>query len=389
MADLRGRLVRRWLILGWIPHFRRMALLERYYGHFLGKGSLASLPRRPDCHFVATSLATGRVTSFSREGFHDGSRIHPATDISVAYAVAASSAFPALFPALEITRKRLRADVNAFPLGTDYLTDGGVFDNLGVARLRELRSSHSASGEAFTLISNASAPFDWTPEPLPTIAHRTARTTDILMARVAELETKIRGAEADNILELGITSIGADDDKTAGVTFQGQSSLVQSQVAKIRTDLDEFSSVEICSLVRHGYEVALSRLREAGLIPEEFRPLDPCVVGYPAIGWPFKDSLIANVPKLRVALGVGTVTGKVWRDGYNIHRKYAAGLGQVSAPPLSRDETAERRIVRDLSKSSLRKLRLWNASDPFCWIVITAICAIAATFWFSTKHLVL
>ena len=49
----------------------------------------------------------------------------------VALAVAASSAFPPLFPPIEISNEMLSCDVKEFP-HPQYITDGGVYDNLGL-----------------------------------------------------------------------------------------------------------------------------------------------------------------------------------------------------------------------------------------------------------------
>ena len=46
-----------------------------------------------------------------------------------------------------------------------------------------------------------------------------------------------------------------------------QNQKVQTLVSQIRTDLDAFSLEEICALVRHGYEVALKRVRATASLP--------------------------------------------------------------------------------------------------------------------------
>ena len=91
---------------------------------------------------------------------------------------------------MKLTRDRMRAKAQDFPLAADYLTDGGIFDNLGLSAIPPVAGAGSPPGP-FThiLVSDASAGFDWEPDdPLSGIVSRTSRTTDILMQRVASLE---------------------------------------------------------------------------------------------------------------------------------------------------------------------------------------------------------
>ncbi len=81
--DLRGRVVRRWLLGCTVPFlriigkFRRTELLEREYNRLYKRKSLSDLgrttkPQQPEIHILATSFTTGNLCSFSRKGFSDG-----------------------------------------------------------------------------------------------------------------------------------------------------------------------------------------------------------------------------------------------------------------------------------------------------------------------------
>ncbi len=73
------------------------------------------------------------------------------------------------------------------------------------------------------------------------------RSTDILMDRVWQLEKETFANTAGFTFAPVTSVVDQADDPTA------MPAAVQRQVAKIRTDLDRFSSLEISSLVRHGY----------------------------------------------------------------------------------------------------------------------------------------
>jgi predicted acylesterase/phospholipase RssA len=107
-ADVRGRIVRRWIFswLGILPRLlgirsRRWHLtnlLRSAYSDLYKKATLGSLPVVPDVHLLSTSMTTGALCSFDRRGasfnLNTNKRRIDTTTIDVAYAVAASSAFP-------------------------------------------------------------------------------------------------------------------------------------------------------------------------------------------------------------------------------------------------------------------------------------------------------
>src|SRR6267142_5606048 len=201
LRDIRGRVIRRW-ILSWllmpaqlVSRFRRTNLLEREYAQFFKGTTLQELTSssgqsRPELHLLATSFTTGQLYSFSRDGLSTGDsgsgRIFRTGIIPLARAVAASSAFPPLFPPLVLTREMLGADVEDLPYDPEYLSDGGVYDNLGFEKFLHLQEDGTLSVE-FLFISDAGARFDWdTKRRFWWIVSRTVRATDILMKRVAD-----------------------------------------------------------------------------------------------------------------------------------------------------------------------------------------------------------
>ncbi len=118
----------------------RTVLLEQHYRHHLfGDTCLHQLPQSPELHILCTNLSGGGLSSFTRDGLlmetRDASgrssmRLHQVGLATVPMAVAASSAFPGFFPPLELTAETVGATPGQFQ--TQYFTDGGVYDNLGI-----------------------------------------------------------------------------------------------------------------------------------------------------------------------------------------------------------------------------------------------------------------
>lgn len=117
--DLRGRAIRRsvfwwplyYLSLRFPKHLRRFRvgrteLLRREYNRFFADQDLESLTkpshRSPDCHIAATNLKTGSLCFFTKSKYQvleDNSlRRYHAELTKISLAVAASSAFPPVFP---------------------------------------------------------------------------------------------------------------------------------------------------------------------------------------------------------------------------------------------------------------------------------------------------
>ena len=148
--DVRNRILRRYPLLIGLGIssllFRRQrvrkitGLLEKYYQKYLfGNQCLHQLPATPELHILSTNVSGGGLSSFSRNGIlieqrsTDGSgyfKQYRAGLAKVATAVAASSAFPGFFPPIDVQAQDIAAAEGEFP--TQFFTDGGVYDNLGI-----------------------------------------------------------------------------------------------------------------------------------------------------------------------------------------------------------------------------------------------------------------
>lgn len=244
-ADVRGRVVRL-MFLG------RTRQLQHCYTRLLGDVTLPSL-RRANVRFylIATNMTTGEPCWFAADGVSSHERAtltigksYAAELVPVAFAVAASSAYPVLFPPLKITTTQVAAPIEALPVG-QHLTDGGVFDNLA---LNAVRRVHADSPFRSIIVSDASAPLDWALGGFTTLM-RMSRATDVLMTRVALLEEAALEREA-RPPSTRILRIGLDP------TLQG-----------IRTDLNAFSRMEIRTLIYDGCDKAWGALEETATCP--------------------------------------------------------------------------------------------------------------------------
>jgi predicted acylesterase/phospholipase RssA len=275
--DVRNRITRRfpltfalrwprWLLGRSNRKLTRTGLLEYHYEkHLYGDTSLFQLPESPQLHILATNLSEGCLCSFNRNGLWmmrrqsdhtfrlDRSHIGLAT---VPMAVTASSAFPGFFPPVELTGADVGASAGEF--GRQRYTDGGVFDNLGIRMFRFLEqvlAEHQSTLDG-VLVSDVGKPFEVQSIHGGGGVIRTAlRATDILMDRVWQLENDTF-KDTPGFVFARITAVVEPHEDSTALHPE-----IQRQAAKIRTDLDCFSSLEISSLVRHGYCVARKACR--------------------------------------------------------------------------------------------------------------------------------
>jgi len=272
-ADLRGRILRRLpshFPLTCFERTRRQrprtirnllfeAYLERYlYGKATLSGVGAKEPEAPHLDVLATNLSRGTLAVFTAERFipDEKGTEQIETETALAKAVAISAAFPGFFPPVEIDNETLGVDAEDFPTD-EYLTDGGVYDNLGLRRFRTLLASATPPVD-HVLVCNASGHFDWVIGREPLGLLKTAlRSTEIFMKRLAELEGEVFSADRAcrfTHLQLGDLVVPTPDANGGALSVADQQLL-----KNVRTDLDYFSPVETYALERHGYAMAGSK----------------------------------------------------------------------------------------------------------------------------------
>ncbi len=206
-------------------------------------------------HILTTNVSNGGLSVFNRKGLFIQQRNvkgkptfqHiPGQLASLPRVVGASSAFPGFFPPVDITAADLGVREGAYP--TEWFTDGGVYDNLGIRAFSWLRLQDLQFDQI--LVSDAGKPFQILSEAALGVFGQSMRATDILWDRVWQLERENFGQEPGFVF-LPITEmVDSSEDPTA------LHPVIQAEIQSIRTDMDRFSDVEINALVQHGYEVA-------------------------------------------------------------------------------------------------------------------------------------
>ena len=290
--DVRNRIVRRLPMQIFLRFLARLhlfkqreatpnAILERYYeAHLYGDRCLYELPEQPMLHMLATNVTTGVLSVFNRNGLfmahredHGRQKFEhiPGRMASIPRIVAASSAFPGFFPPVEITVADLGVPDGEFP--TEFFTDGGVYDNMGLRAFSWLK--HQDARLETILVSDAGKPFQMLTEAALGLIGQSIRASDILWDRVWQLEREIFGHKKGFVF-LPITEIvNLSEDPTA------LPPVIQTELKSIRTDLDRFSNQEVNALAQHGYEVGRKVCRQQEVFDASEVPKSPPWVPIP------------------------------------------------------------------------------------------------------------
>jgi NTE family protein len=242
------------------------ALQEQYEELLVPGMKLRDLPDKPTFYFCATDLAFGVNWIFSRGhvGDYQAGYLADATagELPLAMAVAASSCFPPVFKPLppgfapaQFTKTGL------CPLGPERdalirqvaLSDGGVYDNLGVEPVWK----HCQ----MLLVSDGGKPFRFTKES--GTPQQLLRIHDVI-ANQAEAVRKRWLIASYLKKDYGGAYFGIQNsvDEYPLPSVAGYSkSFASAVIAAIRTDLDCFSDDEIGVLENHGYSLAEAAYR--------------------------------------------------------------------------------------------------------------------------------
>ena len=183
-------------LLGMINPFKSTAdmLASAYRNGLFGDTLMRDLPdanagKGPKFIFYSTNLQTGRSFRFRQDFIADyvlGTA--DITDIPLAFAVAASSGFPPIFSPIVLKTDPERWKVDAkFPEINNYrsrilLTDGGVYDNMGLESL--------VDNVKIVLVSDAGAPFARQISPRTSKFTQLARVRDIIIDQTRGLRKR-------------------------------------------------------------------------------------------------------------------------------------------------------------------------------------------------------
>ncbi len=315
---------------------RPTGMLQEHYEALFKHESLNDLQdatgSRPTLYILSTNLNQDRLCWFSHSGFCWDSDREPiaARAILISQAVAASSAFPGFFPPVILRRAEVGVDLAVFGFEELYLSDGGVYDNLGITQFRDSKPLRGlVEGLDGIIVSDATGGTDWTQNKRVSKLIGTAvRTIDIFMAQTRDLQKRLLRGEkqlSEKLIEVKITETVPDTPPPA------LSQDLQRQLKFVRTDLDSFSDFEILQLVSHGFSVARHRLETR---PERVRSSNEEPADLQDVLRIKDDSRLKTKAKLRLLQG-----------------------------------------------SSKRRLGLWSRRDPASWLLLAAFLLVAVLFF--------
>lgn len=242
--------------------FSATDLLQLQYEKILfGEVRIADLPANPNFIFCATNVQTGVSWEFSAQGIGDYQIGYAKADVMrVSQAVAASSAFPLAFPPLV-----LKFPPKAFSGGkiaakeTEFrervlLTDGGVYDNLGLEPVWKEFSN--------VIVSDGGKPFFVNEDQHTAMVNRLRRCQDIVGNQALALRKRMLltefAKEGKGGAYFGLRSHHKNYKLSGSVGYEPD---IISKLEQVRTDFNGFSDGEKCCLINHGYTLADSAVR--------------------------------------------------------------------------------------------------------------------------------
>ena len=240
------------------------AIREEYEEHLLGKATLQNLPDNPRFIFDTTNFQTGDNFRFSKPYAGDyrlGLIRNP--DFKVSLAVTASSAFPPFLSPVKvkIDPARFECVEGADLCGNEdyckklYLTDGGVYDNLGLETVWNRYDTILASDAGAPMKLEEEVGTSWHSQALRALDITTNQSRALRKrALISDYKTKERkgaywGIDTD-IREYHLpNALPCDPAKVAAL-------------ARIRTRLNTFSDKEQCELINWGYAICDAAMRK-------------------------------------------------------------------------------------------------------------------------------
>ncbi len=235
-------------------HSRLEKLAATYERDLFGQRTLGSLQGGPRLYLNATNLATGNMFFFVTGGGFDGKAemgewelgTTAAAGFPLSRAVAASSAFPPVFPPLKVEQAQYPA------AGVEYVTlsDGGVYDNLGVNPLFRKRNALD-----YLIVSDGGKPFSIDERPTESGSAVLVAAIDILMEQVRGLQFKRLELNAGT--QGGARPVWFSIDSTVGEEREGDAAFASA----ISTNLTRLSAPEMAVLGRHAGALLTHRLQ--------------------------------------------------------------------------------------------------------------------------------
>ncbi len=229
------------------------ALAKSYDRHLFKNAEMSDLANGPRIYLNSTNLSTGNMFFYvaggekpEEMGEHELGQTS-ATSQKISSAVAASSAFPPVFPPLKVSEDEFPNDE------TEYvsLTDGGVYDNLGVNPLMRVERNRID----YALVSDGGKPFAIDSTPTESGVKVLVEGIGILMEQVRGLQFK--RLELAHAAKRGPVPMWFSIDSQDGEQNPGDSEFASS----IGTNLKKLSNAEMTVLMRHAGALCEARIR--------------------------------------------------------------------------------------------------------------------------------
>jgi NTE family protein len=271
--DLRTGPFLRHVAWNWLEPRPRVNAFERLLAEHVSGRRLEELPHAPRFVFCATDVTHGASWEFARDrvGSYRAGQLRGGTAWPLARAVAASACFPPVFGPLPVGtaavfrggRIRRRVGGAGEPAPRVVLSDGGVYDNLG---LEPVWKTHDT-----LFVSDGGATFDYQASSNPVrrlLRYTSVATSQVRALRFRMLYQRLRAGEVQGATwSLRVPA----DDGALGYS----DALREGAIEQIRTDLDRFTAAEQQILENHGYCVAAARLADARLSGLTLPPAPP------------------------------------------------------------------------------------------------------------------
>jgi NTE family protein len=251
------------IVFGFLPgRTAADGIANAYDRHLFHGTSLRDLPNKPRFTFMATNLQTGSGWRFAKDyaADHRVGRIDR-PDLSLSRVVAASSAFPPFLSPVRLkfapgsVKPMAGADLHKAPFkDVAMLTDGGVYDNLGLERIwRRCRT---------VLVSNAGKNTPELGSPTGRWGGQLFRTLALVQQQAENSRKRIlfgmHNMEQRRVAYWAIDAPIEDYGVTNSLPLTREDTII---AASIRTRLNAFSPGEINLLLKAGYAATDASLR--------------------------------------------------------------------------------------------------------------------------------
>ena len=233
---------------------------KAYRKHLFGDATLQNLPDEPRFVINASNLETGTLWRFSKPYMRDYriGKVDKPT-VSLADAVTASSAFPPVLSPFVLDVKaesftHVEPGVDRTFLDGISLTDGGVYDNLGLETVWKRYKTVLVSDAAGLLDADASPPADW--------ARLSKRVIEIIRRQAAALRRQLLIASYEDERRTGAYwGIGTDIARYGlGDALKAPPSRTR-QLAATPTRLKRLDAERQERLINWGYAVCDAAVR--------------------------------------------------------------------------------------------------------------------------------